>query len=211
MFEKSKALKKLKKTPAYKEALEHKRDKEGRVKINVGIKDANQLFSPFAYKSFELLDSGVTEYIDMNEAQIPIQEEISLDIYTEEKTTNEEKKRIRRAVKRHYAENIVTLKRKVRRKTWAGVTFSVLGLLLLLAEAFLYAKVANFYLDTIMAVIGWLFLWDGMEVFLWDRSDLRREEIKSYRLMNAKVHIRQYSKKIQKEYGIGEFEAEENE
>lgn len=209
MFEKRKALRKLKKTPAFKEAMEIDYDKEGRAQIYVGVKDANQLFSPFAFKTYELLDSGVTEYIDMCEAQIPITEELSLEIHTEEKTTNEEKKRIRRAVKRHYAEKIVVLKRKSRINTWKGIILSAIGLVILFVEALLYAKVSNLYLDTIMAVIGWLFLWDGMEVFLWDRSDLKRDEIKSYRLMNAKVHIRQYSKKIQKEYGIGEFEEDD--
>ena len=82
--------------------------------------------------------------------------------------------------------------------------------MILFLEGVLYAKVSNLYLDTIMAVIGWLFLWDGAEVFLWDRSDLNREKIKSYRLMNAKVHIRRYSEKIQREYGIGEFEEDED-
>ena len=211
MFEKRKLLKKLRKTPAFKEAMQLDYDKEGRVQLNVGVKSIDKLFSPFAFKSYELLDPGVTDYIDMYEAQIPIAEEISLDIYTEEKTTNEEKKRVRRAVKRHYAEKIVALKRKVRRNTWKGIILSAIGLLILLAEALIYAKVSNLYLDTIMAVVGWLFLWDGMEVFLWDRSNLKREEIKSYRLMNAKVHIRQYSKKIQREYGIGEFEEDEEE
>ncbi len=210
MFEKRKALKKLKKTPAYKEAMEIDRDKEGRAQIFVGVKEADQLFSPFAYKTYELLDTGVTDYIDMCESQIPITEELSLEIYTEEKTTNDEKKRIRRAVKRHYAEKVVYLKRKNRKNTWTGLILSAIGLVILFLEGVLYAKVSNLYLDTIMAVIGWLFLWDGAEVFLWDRSDLNREKIKSYRLMNAKVHIRRYSEKIQREYGIGEFEEDED-
>lgn len=209
MFEKRKLLKKLRKTPAYKEAATLDYDKEGRAQITVGVKEANQLFSPYAYKTYELLNPGVTDHIDMCEAQIPIGDSLSLDFYTEEKTTNEQKKRIRHAVKRHYAEKIVSLKRKVRQNTWKGCILSALGLLILLLEALLYAKVTNFYLDTIMAVVGWLFLWDGMEVFLWDRNDLKRDEIKSYRLMNAKVHIRQYSKKIRREYGIGKFEEED--
>jgi len=209
MFERRKILKKLRKSPAYKDAATFDYDKEGRVQINVGLKDADDFFSPYAYKTYELLNSGVTEHIDMSEGQIPITESITLEIYTEEKTTNEEKKRIRSAVKRHYAEMVVSVKRQLKINTWKGLILSAIGVVILFAEAFLYAKLSNLYLDTIMAVIGWMFLWDGMEVFLWDRSDLRRKEIKCYRLMNAKVHIRQYSKKIQRQYGIGEFEDDE--
>ena len=66
------------------------------------------------------------------------------------------------------------------------------------------------YLDTILAVIGWLFLWDGLEVMLGDRSELKRKKIRSYRILNAKVHVRKYSLKIQREYGFGEFEDEDD-
>ena len=94
MFERRKILKKLRKSSAYKAASKVDYDKEGRVRINVGLKNAEDFFSPYAYKTYELLNSGVTEHIDMSEAEIPITEGISLDIYTEEKTTNEEKKRM---------------------------------------------------------------------------------------------------------------------
>ena len=90
-----------------------------------------------------------------------------------------------------------------------GLICSVLGLLILLAEAIIYKVVSNMYLDTVMAVIGWLFLWDGLEIIFYERRDLKRKKVQSYRLMNAKVHIRMYSKTIQREYGIGEFEDEE--
>ena len=76
-------------------------------------------------------------------------------------------------------------------------------------EAILYVKFENMYLDTILAVVGWLFLWDGLEVMLSDRSELKRKKIRSYRLMNAKVHVRKYSKKIQREYSFGDYEETE--
>ena len=67
------------------------------------------------------------------------------------------------------------------------------------------------YLDTILAVIGWLFLWDGLEIIFYDRRELKLKKHYSTKLMDAKVHIRQYSKKIQREYGIGEYEDDEDE
>lgn len=210
MFETRKILKKLRKTPAFKEAQEIDYDKDGRAQIYVGLKEADDFFSPFAYKTYELLNPDVTDYINMCESNIPLSSELALEIYTEEKTSNDEKKRIRRGVKRHYAEQIVSQKLALRKKTWQGIIFSFLGLVILLAEALIYTAISNLYLDTIMAVIGWSFLGDGIGIFTWERNDIRREQIKCYRLINAKVHIRQYSKKIQREFGIGEFEEEDD-
>lgn len=125
--------------------------------------------------------------------------------------TTKRKKRIRRAVKRYHAEQLVIVNKKLKRNFIQGLIFSILGILILLAEAIIYNVVDNMYLDTLLAVIGWLFLWDGVEVWLDDRAELKRKKVRSYRILNAKIHVRKYSRKIQREYGFGEFEEDEDE
>lgn len=146
----------------------------------------------------------------MYESNIPIDKSVSVDIYTETPTTQEDKKRIRKTVKRHYAEEILATEKKYKRQTIKSILFSIFGLGLLLAEAIIYSFFVNMYLDTIIAVIGWLFLWDGFEILLYDRAELKRKLIRQYRLLNAKVHIRQYSQKIKRAYGLDEEDDEEN-
>lgn len=206
MFKRIRKFKKLQKSKAMKEAYELDYNKDGTVQLNVGLSDANDFFSPYSYKSYELMNPDVIDYINMCEASIPVKEELSLDIYTETTTTNTMKQRMRKAVKRHHAEQIVIVNKKLKRNLIQGITFSIVGILILLVEAILYKMVSNMYLDTILAVIGWLFLWDGLEVMLADRSELRRKKLRSLRLMNAKVHIRKYSRKIRRQFRIGEFE-----
>lgn len=204
-----KLFKKLKKSKTMKQARALDYNKDGSVQINVGLRQADDFFSPFSYLSYEMLNPAVSDYIDTCEGQIPLHEELSIDIYTEENTDNEDKRRIRAAVKRHHAEEIVTLEKKLKRKTISGLIWTILGVVVLLAESIIYSMVVNMYLDTILAVMGWLFLWDGMEILLSDRASIKRKLFRSYRLMNAKVHVRKYSRKIQKEYGIGEFEEDD--
>jgi len=209
MFKHLKTRKKLDKSNVMKEAQKIDYDKDGRVEIDVGLKCADDFFSPYSYKTYEMMNLEVDEYINMREDTIPNNEEISLNIYTETPTTNEEKRRIRQTVKRHHAEELIAVKRKLKHNLILGLFCSFVGLLILLAEAILYHFVTNMYLDTVMAVIGWLFLWDGLEIIFYERGELKERKIRSYRLMNAKVHVRMYSKTIQREYGIGEFEDED--
>ena len=54
-------------------------------------------------------------------------------------------------------------------------------------------------------------LWDGLEVLLYERAGIRAQLIRSYRLLNAKVHVRNYSQKIKREYGIEDEEEEDEE
>ncbi len=210
MNSRRKLLKKLKKSNAIKEATELDYNKDGSVQINVGLKDADDFFSPFSYKTYELLDQNVVDYINMCESSIPLNEEISIDIHTETPTTHDMKKRIKSSIKRYYAEDVVLINKKLKRKTILGISYFILGLVISFIEALFYSVLWDLYIDTILAVMGWLFLWDGIEIILEDRAELKRKQIRDYRLLNAKVHIRKYSRKIQKEFGIGEFEDDED-
>lgn len=211
MFKRLHTIRKIKKSKAVREANELDYNADGSVQINVGLKDSDDFFSPYAYKSYELMNPDVIEYIEMCESTIPIKERVSLDIYTETPTTNQEKIRIRKAVKRHHAEQLAIVNQKLKRNLIEGLIFSFIGFIILFVEAVLYAKFENMYLDTILAVVGWLFLWDGLEVMLGDRNELKRQKISCLRLLDAKVHIRKYSRKIQREFGFGEFEEVDDE
>ena len=206
MFARLKNVRKIESSKAMREARSIDYDKEGRAVIEVGLKCADDFFSPYSYKTYELMNPEVSSYINTCESAIPQNEELSVDIYTETPTTNEEKRRIRQTVKRHHAEKLIGIKNRLRSKMITGIFCSVVGLLILLAEAIIYSIVVNMYVDTVMAVVGWLFLWDGLEIIFYERSDLIFKKKQSYRLMNAKVHIRMYSKSIQREYGIGEYD-----
>lgn len=209
MTKRRKLLKKLKKSTAVKEAMELDYNKDGSAIINVGLIEAEDIFSPFAYKTYELLDTDVVEYINTYEKSIPLGDDLSIDVYTEEATDQDMKKRIRTGIKRHYAEDLVIVNKEIKNRTITGIIYSIIGVLILLLGVFLSFQFNNLYFDTIVSVIGWLFLWDGFEIILLERRELRRIQLRDYRLLNAKIHVRRYSQKIQREFGIGDFEEEE--
>ena len=59
-------------------------------------------------------------------------------------------------------------------------------------------------------VVGWLFLWDGVETLIGEWDTIRQQLNQSYHLLNARIHIRQYGRRIQKKYKIGDFKETEN-
>ena len=211
MFRRKKLIEKIENSSAMREARQIDYTEDGRAIIYVGAKSSDEIFSPFAYKTYELLNPVVVDYINMCASTIPRNDEISLDIYTEEPTTNVEKKRIRQAVKRHNAEQIVNINKKMKRSWLIGSTFCLIGLLVLILTAVFYTNLHKIYIQEILAVVGWMFVWDGLEYILEDHHELLLKKMRCMRLMNAKVHVRQYAKKIQREYGFGDFEEEDYE
>ena len=105
-------IKKAKKHPIMKDAKHVDYDKDGRAQIYVGLREADEFFSPYSYLTYELMNDEVANYIDKCESGIPLNDEIVIEVHTESNTTNEEKQRIRKAVKRHNAEEVVILKNK---------------------------------------------------------------------------------------------------
>ena len=206
---KKKYLKKANKSVAMKEAQELDYSKDGSVQINVGIKSAEDFFAPYSYLTYEFTNSEIIDYINMCEVAIPDKEPISIDIYTEEPTTNEEKKRIRQSIKRYYAEQIVRLKKQQQKNITWGIFYIFLGIALLLCQSFFNGFFTQIHSVFLVEVGGWLFLWDGLETIIGEWNEIGEQKKQSYHLLSAKIHVRQYSKKIQREYGIGEFEEEE--
>ena len=208
MLKNFKLSRKLERSGVMKEAKQLDYNKDGSVQINVGIKNAENFFSPYSFKTYEMTNPEIIEYINLCEESIPKNERISLDIYLETSTTKETKKRIRNSIKRYYAEKIVRLKKQKKRNLSFGIFYILLGVTLLLLESFFYSFFQQIHMEFLLDVIGWLFLWDGVETLIGEWDEVRQELNQSYHLLNARIHIRQYSKKIQKEYKIGDFEEE---
>ena len=111
-----KILQKLRKSSAMKEAQSIDYDeKTGDAVISIGLKTTEEFFHPYSYKSYDLMNPDIIEYIDMCEGEIPLQDNICLDFYTEENTSNIEKKRMREAIKRHNAEQVVVTEKNLKK------------------------------------------------------------------------------------------------
>lgn len=206
MFRHLREKKKLNKSIAMREIQKFDYDKDGRVIIDVGLKCADDFFSPYSYRTQEIMNPEVESYINEFESCIPADKEIVIDIFTETPTINEEKMRIKQTVKRHHADEVIALNKKLKHNLILGTIFSLIGLLILFAEILVFKLLRNNYLDTVIGIVGWLFLWDGLEIVFYNRRELNAQKHQSYRLMNAKVHVKMYSKTIQREYKMGEFE-----
>lgn len=177
-------------------------DKEGRAIINVGIKTAEDFFYSCSYKSYDLMSADVVQYVEMFESQVPKGEDITIDVYTEEKTDNFDKTRIKSSIKRHYAEKVVSLKQKQKKDLWVGSILILLGVILAWIECVTWAKFNMPFVDLLLSIVAWTFVWDGFEMLALDLPQLMQVQKKNYRIMNAKVHVRQYNKTIQREYGL---------
>ncbi len=202
-------LRKLKKSTPMKEAETLDYDENGNAVVNVGLRELEDFFCPCSFKTYDIMNKDVVDYVETFVDQVPVKDDLSIDIYTEEPTDNFDKKRIRASVKRHYAEKIVTQNKLMKKNIWVGSLLLVLGIVFGALEFFIWELIQQNFVDLIISIIAWTFFWDGFEMLALDLPKQRAEQIRNYRIMRAKVHVRQYSQAIKREFGIGEYEDED--
>ena len=209
MFIERKVLKKIRNYKAVETAKELDYAEDGSAIINLGLKYADDFYNPVCYKTYEMINPEVLDFIEENQRVIPIDKDLNIDISVEKRTTNEEKKRIRDTVKRHAAEEVVALKKRLNNKLISGLAFFVLGIVLLLIGILFDGESSSSVIVNTIVIIAWVFEWDAIEMLVFDRHNLKQRLIRKFNLLNAKVHVRQYSKAIIREYDI-ELDDEED-
>ena len=204
-----KVLKKIKNYKAVETAKTIDYDENGKAIVTIGLKKAEDFYSPVCYKTYEMINQDVVDFIDVNQRQIPVTDDINLDIFVEKRTTNEEKIRIRETVKRHSAEQVVDLKKRMKSKLISGLIYFFLGVALLLLGIMFDGEESSSVVVNTIIIIAWVFEWDAIEALVFDYRALRTRLIRKFQLLNSKVHVRQYSKTIIKQYDIDIEEGEE--
>lgn len=195
MSKRSKIIKKLKNSSAYKDAETLDYAENDDVIIPIGLKNVEDFFNPYSYKDYELVNPAVLNFIYDNEKTIPISENISIDIHTEYSTTNADKKRIRETMKRQHAEQVIVVTKKLKNNLFSGFLSFILGVLILALA--LYIENSQFFMSNILIntlmITAWVFVWHSVELWFIQRPQIKTLLIKNYRLMNARVHVRKYS------------------
>jgi hypothetical protein len=202
MFIERKVLKKIRNYKAVETAKEIDYAEDGSAIINVGLKHVDDFYNPVCYKTYEMINPEVLHFIDDNQKGIPADKNLNIDISVERRTTNDEKKRIRDTVKRHAAEEVVALKKRLNNNLISGLAFFVLGIVLLLVGMLFDGESSSSVIVYTIVIIAWVFEWDAIEMLVFDRHNLKQRLIRKFNLLNAKVHVRQYSKAIIREYEI---------
>ena len=204
-----KVLKKIRNYKAVETAKTLDYDENGNPIISIGLKKPENFYNPVCYRTYEMINQDVVDFIEVNQRQIPMGDDINLDIFVEKKTTNEEKIRIRETVKRHSAEQVVDLKKRMQNKLISGLIYFFLGVVLLLLGIMFDGEESSSVVVNTIIIIAWVFEWDAIEALVFDYRSLRTRLIRKFQLLNAKVHVRQYSKTIIRQYDI-DMEEEED-
>ena len=153
--------------------------------ISVNVKGLYDIISKFSINGYGWLDDDLAYFIETNAYYIPVQYNIILEICGN-KFNKEEQEVITKTVKDYFGLKLgdkeLDLKSNFKKSMILLISsFIALGTLLILDN-----YINNTLLEPAL-IVFWVFMWDFIEVFFFERSELKTKKIWAGQLASLKV------------------------
>lgn len=179
--------KKLRK--ADKEILKDKEYIEGsddRAIISIKAEEDEQIFSTYNYDSNEKLNAELDEFIWDKARFVPMAKDIKIKLYTNTKTDEQE---VVDAIKNNYKKEYIETKSELKRNAIFSLIMLMLGIVFMSFLLLMHVYFYNVYLEIIVEIATWVFIWESVDSFFLQRAALKRKRITLLKLYAAEMEI----------------------
>lgn len=163
-------------------------DEDGRVAIEVKLQNTQDLFSPYAYKDYDILENSLDEFIEDRAAMISQDYELSIHLYAKE-IEHLDQDRIEKAVKARYIHEYIEEKEELRKNSSFSLIMLGLGMIPLVLLFLLDWFQIPYVFGTFFEVATWVFFWGAIESFTISRRQIKSTLTRKLRLFNARVKL----------------------
>lgn len=165
-------------------------DEKERALVDVGAENYNDIFSPFCLYDMNVIDFELEQYLDARNESVPFEYDLSLVFHIKE--ANEQKrKEIDTTIKQSYGSRLQSVKKKLKQNKTSALIFLIVGLILLsIKTTFLLSSTA--YVQSLMDILAWVFVWTSVEAYFLERSLLKIEQMLLLRMVTAKVEVHDF-------------------
>lgn len=161
------------------------KDENDRFILDMTIIDSSSFISPYCGNS-PVIGSEVAAYLDNAIQNIPAKYDVSLHIKCH--SISEDEQRIYRNAINNYYHNIVQQAiRNLFRNSIVSLIMALFGIAVIAIMLILTARGLNEVWDIVLEVIGWVFIWEAVDKFCFERYKLKHELRRAYQLKNADI------------------------
>lgn len=174
---------------ADKEILQDKDYIEGsddRAIISIKAEEDEQIFSTYNYDSNEKLNAELDEFIWDKARFVPMAKDIKIKLYTNTKTDEQE---VVDAIKNNYKKEYIETKSELKRNAIFSLIMLLLGLAFMSFLLLMHVYFYNVYLEIIVEITTWVFIWESVDSFFLQRAALKRKRITLLKLYTAEMEI----------------------
>lgn len=164
----------------------YKRDADGRVIINMTVKDDTDFLSVFSIGDTPVISSEVAEFLESSTHSVLPKEQLTLRIHSNCIDDNE-KEEYRQAIKEYYTERYIANKRELKRNAMIALLLTLAGVVALVTAFLIEYQTANLIWTEIVDIIAWVFLWEAVDISAFKNRGLRLKRFRCLAFMAMKI------------------------
>ena len=163
----------------------YKRGEDGRILINMNVKDDTDFLSVFSESSVPVISSEVAEFIENSTFSVAPMEKLTLRIHSD-CIDDEEKVIYRKAIEEYYTERYIVNERELKRNYIIILLLTLFGVITLIGAYLIENRTGILFLTEIVDIAAWVFLWEAVDIGVFHLRELRvkRRRYLSFLTMN---------------------------
>lgn len=161
-------------------------DEEGREIINMVVHDNSDFLSPYSNDNQEIITQDVASFLNSKSKLIKQNKPLHI-IIKSDKINDNEKNVYSKAIKNYYYNEKIDIERSLKFYLISSLILTVVSIIIF---SLLYTVVQNVnisILSEIITVIGWVFLWEAVDLFCIRSSLLQVKRRKCKNFINAQI------------------------
>lgn len=163
-----------------------RQDEKGRALIEIEIKDKSEVLSPFYAQDKGTINNEFANFLDNFSKSFPPRQELHLSFNCPEVNTKDEEI-FSRAVKNYYLNSTIEAERKLANNTKLLLVMILFSLISLTALFLVHHFGAFWLIEEVFDIIAWVFVWEAVDSFAFQRSLLRYERQRNLSLYNSHI------------------------
>ena len=140
------------------------------------------------YSTDSELNPTIFEFVDKVFRLVKKKADLEIDITFPSSMKDEEKEKIEKLFKSHYAINIVKSNEEIKRHNIVSIILLIFGIIVYGAYGLLEYFKMDFIFQGVIEIASWVFIWEAVDMFFLSNFGSRLERMKNIKIFNAKIN-----------------------
>lgn len=140
------------------------------------------------YSTDSELNPTIFEFVDKVFRLVKKKADLEIDITFPSAMKDEEKDKIEKLFKSHYAINIVKSNEEIKRHNIVSIILLFFGIIVYGAYGLLEYFKMDFIFQGVIEIASWVFIWEAVDMFFLSNFGSRLERMKNIKIFNAKIN-----------------------
>lgn len=140
------------------------------------------------YSTDSELNPTIFEFVDKVFRLVKKKAYLEIDITFPSAMKDEEKDKIEKLFKSHYAINIVKSNEEIKRHNIVSIILLFFGIIVYGAYGLLEYFKMDFIFQGVIEIASWVFIWEAVDMFFLSNFGSRLERMKNIKIFNAKIN-----------------------